>query len=1135
MSSLGLFPGEATDALPKAINNDGSVIVGVIGRQVQGLPEQFVDIRAFRWTDALGMTVLGTFQTAIHPEDLSRDGSILVGTAEFGSFIHSNELLGFGDHAFSWSSAGLKDLGVNTLQGEFDSHAEFVSGDGSTVVGTMKFDGGSSLDFSRAFRVTSSGVKVDIGTLHAAGGEFDSSSYIKSNFPLSSSGFEQESGKCVSSNGSVIVGTSESFVSDIPVRRAFRWTSSGMSNLGTLGVGESSAALAVSSDGLTVVGASGNFQTHLTRGFRWTSGDGMVSLGTLSGTDSSAAFFTSNRGAVVVGTCTGFDGPNEVRKAFRWKDGAMTSLGFLPGGAAALYWPVAINDDGSVVVGLSDQTDAQGVTTRRAFRWTTVSGMKALPDAITDLHRLSLSGNGSIVVGSRIDGEVGRVACLWTPALGLVDLRTHLVGLGIENLAGINLIDAGISKDGKSIAVTYEEDERDAAGIVRGLEFVTSNDDCANALSIELGSVSFDTVGSTTDGNNPTAQFCSPFNGGFFNDIWYSFTPSSTGIFSASTCNQANFDTRIDILDGCGGTLLACNDDACDSLSTYVEFSGVAGQIYLIRLGAFSNTFGTGTLTLALVGSAPSISSVSPSSGTTLGGTAITITGTNLTGASSVTVDGVAATSVNVVSSTSITAVTPAGSAGAKSVAVTTAGGTASLPSAFTFVVPTPTISGVSPSSGTTLGGTAITITGTNLTGASSVTVDGVAATSVNVVSSTSITAVTPAGSAGAKSVAVTTAGGTASLPSAFTFVLPAPTGVAASDGSFTNKVLVSWLAVNGGTGYKIFRSETEIATVGVSSLLFNDTTAVPGTLYDYFVKTNSAAGTSAPSVSNTGYRNLSAPTGVAASDGTSPMHVSVTWVASIGATGYQVWRANGTGVAAQIGTSTATSFNDVGALPGVAYTYTVKATGAVGVSAASAGNTGFRALSAPTGVAASDGTSATSVIVTWTAVPSATAYKILRSGSAAAIGTVGAVTTFSDTSAQIGTLYDYKVIAVYETLGMSGESSADSGYRNRPAPKNVNATDTDATKVRITWSAVTLSTGYEVFRSSGGAPAMLIGSPATLLFDDTTIPNGTTAFYSVRAKFVLVGSSPATTVTTLMSATNSGTRPLTFLPKSQE
>lgn len=1040
MSSLGQLPGEATDALPKAMSNDGSVIVGVIGRQVQGLPEQFVDIRAFRWTGALGMNVLGTFQTAIHPEDLSHDGSILVGIAEFGSFIHSNEHLGFGDHAFRWSSALLQDLGVNTMQGEFDSHAEFVSDDGSTVVGTMKFDGGSSLDFSRAFRVTSSGVKVDLGTLRAAGGEFDSSSYIKSNFPLSISRYEQESGKCVSSDGSVIVGTSESFVSDILVRRAFRWTSSGMSNLGTLGVGESSTALAVSSDGLTVVGASGNFQTFLTRAFRWTSGDGMVSLGTLNGTDSSAAFFSSSNGAVVVGTCTGFNGPNEVRKAFLWKDGAMASLGFLPGGAQDLYWPVAMNEDGSVVVGLSDQTDAQGVTTRRAFRWTTLGGMSELPAEITDLQGLSLSGNGAIVVGTRMDGEVGRVACLWTPTLGLVDLKAYFISLGIENLEGINLIDAGISKDGKSIAVTYEEGERDAAGIVRGLKFVTSNDDCANSLSIELGSVSFNTAGSTTDGNNPTAQNCGPNDGSFFNDIWFSFTPSSTGIFSATTCNQSDFDTRIDVLDGCGGTLLACNDDACNSLSSYVEFSGVVGQIYLIRLGAFSNTFGTGTLTLALVGLAP-------------------------------------------------------------------------------------TISNVSPSSGTTLGGTAITITGTNLTGASSVTVDGVAATSVNVVSSTSITAVTPAGSAGAKDVAVTTAGGTASLPMAFIFVLPAPTGVAASDGSFTDKVLVSWLAVNGGTGYKIFRSgtETPIGTVGSSSLLFNDTTAIPGTSYEYFVKTNSSAGTSAPSLSNVGYRNLSAPTGVAASDGTSPLHVSVTWVASIGATGYQIFRS---GTVGPVGTSTATSFNDVGASSSVAYSYTVRATGAVGVSAASAGNTGFRALSAPTGVAASDGTSATSVIVTWTASPGATAYKIFRSGSASAIGTVGAVTTFSNTSAAVGVQYTYTVTAVYGTLGMSAASSGDTGYRNRPAPANVNATDTDTTKVRITWSAVTGSTGYEVFRSIGGAPATLIASPTALLFDDTAIARGTTAVYSVRAKFVLTGSSPATTVTTLMSVTNSGTRP---------
>ena len=86
-------------------------------------------------------------------------------------------------------------------------------------------------------------------------------------------------------------------------------------------------------------------------------------------------------------------------------------------------------------------------------------------------------------------------------------------------------------------------------------------------------------------------------------------------------------------------------------------------------------------------GLAPTITSISPTSGSTTGGTAITITGTNLTGATSVTVGGVAATSFVVVSSTSVTAVTPAGTVGAKSVAVTTLSGTASLASAFTYVV----------------------------------------------------------------------------------------------------------------------------------------------------------------------------------------------------------------------------------------------------------------------------------------------------------------------------------------------------------------------------------------------------------------------------------------------------------------
>ena len=188
---------------------------------------------------------------------------------------------------------------------------------------------------------------------------------------------------------------------------------------------------------------------------------------------------------------------------------------------------------------------------------------------------------------------------------------------------------------------------------------------------------------------------------------------------------------------------------------------------------AVTTAYGTATATNAFTYFAPpTISSVSPVTGSTAGGTAITITGTNLTGATSVTVGGVTTSSVVVVSSTSITAVTPAGTVGAKSVAVTTPGGSATATNAFTYFAP-PTISSVSPVTGSTAGGTAITITGTSLTGATSVTVGGVAATSVVVVSATSITAVTPAGTVGAKSVAVTTAYGTATATNAFTYVVP--------------------------------------------------------------------------------------------------------------------------------------------------------------------------------------------------------------------------------------------------------------------------------------------------------------------------------------------------------------------------
>lgn len=85
-----------------------------------------------------------------------------------------------------------------------------------------------------------------------------------------------------------------------------------------------------------------------------------------------------------------------------------------------------------------------------------------------------------------------------------------------------------------------------------------------------------------------------------------------------------------------------------------------------------------------------------------------------------------------------------------------------------------PTVTGISPTEGDHKGGTAVTITGTVLTGASAVNFGANPATTVVVVSATQITCVSPPGTLDAQvDVEVTTSGGTSAASSAdvFTYV----------------------------------------------------------------------------------------------------------------------------------------------------------------------------------------------------------------------------------------------------------------------------------------------------------------------------------------------------------------------------
>ena len=96
---------------------------------------------------------------------------------------------------------------------------------------------------------------------------------------------------------------------------------------------------------------------------------------------------------------------------------------------------------------------------------------------------------------------------------------------------------------------------------------------------------------------------------------------------------------------------------------------------------------------------------------------------------------------------------------------------------------PAPTLTSVSPTAGTTAGGTTITITGTNFVSGATVRVGGTSATGVTFVSATRLRANTPAGTAGAKSVQVTNPDSqSATLANAFTLQLPPAGHVGVAD-----------------------------------------------------------------------------------------------------------------------------------------------------------------------------------------------------------------------------------------------------------------------------------------------------------------------------------------------------------------
>ena len=216
-----------------------------------------------------------------------------------------------------------------------------------------------------------------------------------------------------------------------------------------------------------------------------------------------------------------------------------------------------------------------------------------------------------------------------------------------------------------------------------------------------------------------------------------------------------------DIVEDSNGVVAAGSHNATADLS---------GGPWVMQTAAFSPAGVTYT-------NSPVVTGIAPVTGSNIGGTPVTITGTNFQ-PGAVVLFGTAPggiSGVNCVESvgTTLNCLTPADSAGVKDITVVNVDGKlGSATAAYTTIDVRPTISAVAPTSGPT-NGSAIAITGTNFQSGARVTIGGLPAGNVVVVDSTSITANTPALPVGPADVTISNPDtGTTTGTGGFTYAL---------------------------------------------------------------------------------------------------------------------------------------------------------------------------------------------------------------------------------------------------------------------------------------------------------------------------------------------------------------------------
>ncbi|OGV57129.1 MAG: hypothetical protein A2X45_21005 [Lentisphaerae bacterium GWF2_50_93] len=357
------------------------------------------------------------------------------------------------------------------------------------------------------------------------------------------------------------------------------------------------------------------------------------------------------------------------------------------------------------------------------------------------------------------------------------------------------------------------------------------------------------------------------------------------------------------------------------------------------------------------------------------------------------------------------------------------------------------------------------------------------------------------------------------------TAVAAAPAGLFATDGTFADRIVVTWKPSAGATSYEVYRNSSN-ALLGAdftmlgetSSTIFEDSTAESNKVYYYFVTTKNAIGTSKFSTGNSGYvsKTPSIPGAVTSSDGTYFDRIRVAWAKTTGATSYMIFRTESAAtipdpaISTPIGEVNTLFLDDFGddILPQVGgivkkYFYWIAAKNQNGVTAISKTNNGYLSKKGPAALTASNGTYSNRITVTWSAVPGATAYDVyrctdrLKKLDELKIGDAVGATAYDDISAVKDTVYYYRIKAKYgnrydsDFSLLSAIGKAAGSFNPPPTAVLANSVPSDMVGAMVKGSSVYFSADVPV-----GTTRLV----ATL--DGTPPPAGTMNDCDLLAKF---------------------------------